>query len=76
MENVNLNAGGFIGAVLVGGIAGAILFSTMATDRATKLSVGALVAGAISGNMAWSYIFPPPIDQTSAGEKENKRSKG
>ena len=76
MENVNLNAGGFIGAVLVGGIAGAILFSTMATDRAAKLSVGALVAGAISGNMAWSYVFPSPNDQTNTGEKENKRSKG
>ena len=76
MENVNLNAGGFIGAVLFGGIAGAILFSTMTTDRAAKLSVGALVAGAISGNMAWSYVFPSPIDQTSTGETENKRSKG
>lgn len=59
--NITLNPGGVIGALACGGIAGAIVFSTLdPTNSGNGPYAGiifALVAGAFAGNFLWGSIF-------------------
>jgi hypothetical protein len=64
MKNIDLNIGGLIGALACGGIAAAIVFSTLDTtnrDRGPyKLIIFALIGGALAGNFLWGLIFKKP----------------
>lgn len=63
MKNIELNAGGLIGAVASGVAAGAILFWKYSEemDRApTRMVIGALIAGAFAGNYLWQQLFKSP----------------
>lgn len=61
MKNVNLNPGGLIGALVVGGAAAAIVFSFLNTTHSRrgpfKLVILALIGGAIGGNFLWELVF-------------------
>lgn len=61
MENLNLNIGGLIGAIVCGGIAAAIIFSTVDIDSSKrspfKLIIFALIGGAFAGNYLWGRLF-------------------
>jgi hypothetical protein len=64
MNNMNLNAGGVICALLFGIGTGVILFTLdFEPDRIGKISLCALVAGAFAGNFAWERIFPSSRDR-------------
>lgn len=64
MKNIDLNPGGFIGAVLAGGIAAAFLFTNgdpqSAVKGKVKLCVICLAGGAFAGNFLWGLIFKKP----------------
>jgi hypothetical protein len=61
MNNIELNVGGVIGALGCGGVAAAVVFSTV--DPATsgrgpfKFCILALIAGAFVGNWLWGLLF-------------------
>jgi hypothetical protein len=61
MQNINLNAGGLIGAVVCGGIALVAVFSNSSlmsqTSLASKIVVVAFIAGAFAGNFIWGLVF-------------------
>ena len=61
MKNIDLNAGGVIGGVVVAGIAAAILFAVMDTSQSGRgpyrLIMLALIGGAILGNFLWGIFF-------------------
>ena len=63
MENIKLNAGGFIGAACGAALGTAIafvldpdLFSAQAGKRTGSIIIAGLVACAIGGNALWSFI--------------------
>jgi|GEM_PF-5945795 len=61
MNNVNLNAGGVIGALVVGGIAAGVIFSRVDGEGGSaKLIIVAMTGGAFAGNFLWSRLFPKP----------------
>lgn len=63
MKNINLNAGGLIGALACGAIAAAIVFLTvdMQKDgRPAKLVILAVIGGAFVGNFLWERVFQRP----------------
>ncbi|QDT44953.1 hypothetical protein Pan241w_50700 [Gimesia alba] len=64
MENINLNLGGVIGAIVCGGIAAAIIFSTVDLKNGKRpqfqlITLG-LIGGAFVGNYLWGRIFKKP----------------
>lgn len=66
MENININAGGVVGAIVAGLIAAVVLFVLMDASAGRgpgKLVVGAIIAGAIGGNLLWAAVFPPKPKQ-------------
>ncbi len=72
MKNIDLNAGGLIGALACGGIAAAIVFSTMEMGnngrRPSKLVISALIGGAFVGNYIWGIVFKKPEMKTGQEE--------
>lgn len=60
MKNVDLNPGGFIGALVCGGIAAAITFSNFDVNTAGRgtyrLPILAVIGGAFAGNFLWGVI--------------------
>lgn len=68
MNNINLNAGGVIGAIVCGGIAGAFVFSRVEAGEggSTKLVIAALIGGAFAGNSLWAFVFKKAEPQTPA----------
>ncbi|MBX3451217.1 MAG: hypothetical protein KF777_16745 [Planctomycetaceae bacterium] len=64
MNNIDLNLGGLIGALACGGIAAAIVFSTLDTTNSGrgpyKLVIFALIGGALAGNFLWGLVFKKP----------------
>ena len=67
MENINLNIGGLIGAIVCGGIAAAIVFSIVDLNNGKrpqyKLITLGLIGGAFSGNYLWGRIFKKPENE-------------
>jgi hypothetical protein len=60
MDNINLNVGGLIGALALGAVAAAAVFTTMDAAKGNlgpKLIIGAVIVGAIAGNFIWGAIF-------------------
>lgn len=61
MNNININPGGFIGAIVCGGIAAALIFSLVdvANSRRSpfKLIIFAIIGGAVGGNYLWGNLF-------------------
>jgi predicted lipid-binding transport protein (Tim44 family) len=69
MKNIELNAGGLIGALASGAAAGAFLFWKYSEemDRApTRMVIGALIAGAFAGNFLWQQLFTRPDDEDTS----------
>lgn len=60
MNNINLNPGGLIGALVAGGITAAILFSVIdpgETNRAPyKIFIFTIIGGAFAGNFLWAKL--------------------
>jgi hypothetical protein len=73
---MDLNAGGLIGALVCGGVAGAVVFSTVdlsETNRGPyRLILLALIAGAFAGNFLWGLAFkkPPSSGRPEGGPPE------
>lgn len=69
MKNIELNAGGVIGALTCGLAVGAFIFWKFAGENMgrtqSKFLIGAFIAGAFAGNFLWQCIFKKP-------EKEGK----
>lgn len=61
MKNIDLNAGGLIGALACGGITAAVVFATVnpanAGRASAKFIIVALVGGAFAGNFLWGLVF-------------------
>ena len=61
MKNIDLNLGGIVGALVCGGVAAAIIFSSIdatSSSRAPyKLVIVALIGGAFAGNFVWGLVF-------------------
>jgi hypothetical protein len=61
MNNVNLNAGGILGALAFAG--GAIAYGAAYWGSANfenwgpKMFISAIIAGALVGNAVWAFIF-------------------
>jgi len=73
MKNVDLNAGGIIGAVLAIAVvlAGWILL-TGAQGRMVKLVPVAAIGGGLAGNWIWAKLRPrtvPEVEETSSAER-------
>ncbi len=79
MTNVNLNAGGFLGALAGAGIAFGIVFAVNDGDfpplGARALILG-LVAGALAGNALWAVIAgkPKPKSDDDYDDRPRRRS--
>ncbi len=77
MKNIELNAGGFIGAFLGAGIAAAIIIPMMSEDSdgtergPIKLIIAALIGGAIGGNYLWARFVQKPNRNDNDQEDEN-----
>lgn len=62
--NVNLNPGGFLGALLGSGIPiGYVVATGGFDDFPSRWVVTALVLGALAGNTAWAFLFKGPEDE-------------
>lgn len=73
MENINLNPGGVIGALGLGGISALAIFGFLEADvkrGSVKFIVVAMLAGGIAGNFFWSLVFGSSED----GEKRSRRN--
>lgn len=74
MKNIDLNFGGFIGVLVCGGIAAAIIFPNvdpMKGGRAPyKLFIVVLIAGGFAGNFLWGLIFDTSKPGGSNGDRE------
>lgn len=61
MNNINLNVGGVVGAIACGGIAAAVVFTTVDTTNSGrgpyKLIILAVIGGAFVGNFLWGLVF-------------------
>ena len=61
MKNIDLNAGGVIGALLAGALVGVIAFSTMEDSDnqrgASKLLIAGVIGGAFAGKYLWGLAF-------------------
>lgn len=59
MRNIELNIGGLIGALVLGGIAGAIGFTAFdtASRRPAQVLILGVVVGAVAGNFVWGLVF-------------------
>lgn len=61
MNNINLNAGGLIGALVLGAVAGMFVFLMSDQDelprRASKLVIAGVIGGAFLGNYLWGLAF-------------------
>ncbi|MEZ6094400.1 MAG: hypothetical protein R3C03_09210 [Pirellulaceae bacterium] len=61
-ENIDLNIGGLIGALVLGGAAGSLLYLGFEEGARTRLLakvlIGAVIAGAVGGNFLWGMMFP------------------
>lgn len=67
MKNFDLNAGGLIGGLALGGITGFIVFNDPDIGgKAGSLSIVALIVGAFVGNIAWGLIFRKPEERAKA----------
>ncbi|MCJ8329225.1 MAG: hypothetical protein HRT89_02500 [Lentisphaeria bacterium] len=63
MDNIDINPGGLIGALVIGGIGFAILFANVDVDSGRapyRLAIFILIGGAIAGNYIWASIFKKP----------------
>ena len=72
MSNMNLNAGGVIGALLAGGIAAAVIFTQFDVSESSrrgpaKLIILAVAGGAAAGNFLWARFFSKPEQVPSEG---------
>lgn len=69
MSNIELNAGGVIGALVGGGVVAAVVFSLVETTEGGrgpyKLIIVGLIGGAFAGNFLWGQVFKKPDDQPS-----------
>jgi hypothetical protein len=72
--NIKLNPGGLIGALALGCIAGFILFSTMSSGdaRPARLSIAAVIFGALGGNFLWSLAFKPRHEHAENESSQRK----
>jgi hypothetical protein len=60
--NVDLNAGGLLGALVGGALGFGVAYVLADGDAAQmgpkiKIGIGALIAGAIGGNLLWAAVF-------------------
>jgi hypothetical protein len=64
MSNIDLNIGGLIGALAVGGLAAAVIFTSVDLTHSGrgpyKLIIFALIGGALAGNFLWQKLFKKP----------------
>jgi phosphate/sulfate permease len=64
MENIDLNPGGLIGALVCAGVYAAIVFSSVdiaeSGSRPIKLIIVPLIGGAFAGNFLWRLVFKKP----------------
>lgn len=64
MNNINLNAGGIIGALAGGAITAAVVFSMVDPSKSGrgpyKLVILGLIGGAFAGNFLWGLVFRQP----------------
>jgi hypothetical protein len=71
MSNITLNAGGFIGALLAGGVAAAVIFTQFDLSEsgrgAGKLILLAIAGGAAAGNFLWARFAKKPDENSSDG---------
>ncbi len=66
---MNLNFGGLIGAVILGGLAGLYVYSTdpdFVKPRRYRLVIGGAVVGGAIGNFAWGALFQKKQPQEPA----------
>ncbi len=60
MGNIELNIGGLIGALVIGGVTAAIIFATVDTTQSGrapfKLIIGGVIGGAFAGNFLWAKL--------------------
>lgn len=85
MKNIDLNAGGLIGALACGGIATAVIALVDPANPAkggrgpATVIVLALVGGAFAGNFLWELVFKKPgrgPQGTGAGRPRRRPSAG
>jgi hypothetical protein len=69
VTNINLNAGGVIGAIVCGGVAGVVLFSNIDPEGPgrgpIRLAIFALIGGAFAGNFLWGLVFKKPTESAT-----------
>jgi len=61
MKNIDLNAGGIIGAILAAIIGGALIFTNVDPSDpgpSAKLFIVGIIAGAVGGTFIWGLVFP------------------
>ena len=63
MENIRLNAGGFLGALCGGAVGVGIayvvnhdLFAAQAARQTSSIIIIGIVVGAIAGNILWGFV--------------------
>lgn len=70
MQDINLNPGCLIGALVAGGITAVVVFGLLEADTArrgpVKLCAGAMFLGGLAGNFLWGLV---------AGSSEEKVTK-
>ncbi|WP_459556277.1 hypothetical protein [Lacunimicrobium album] len=69
MRDFDLNPGGIIIGLALGGAGAWFVFSRVGNnpvdpDIIRYLVIFALIGGAIAGNYLWGLLFPPPADAT------------
>jgi hypothetical protein len=61
VKNFDLNVGGLVGGLALGGITGIIVYNdTDIGGKTARLAVPALIIGAVIGNIAWGMLFRKP----------------
>lgn len=67
MKNFDLNVGGLIGGLALGGITGFVVFNDPDNaGNAGRLAILALIIGAFAGNIVWGLIFRKPEERAKA----------
>jgi hypothetical protein len=76
VSNINLNAGGVLGALLFGAAVGLIVFGT---DRSGahptryRLVIGGVIAGAFAGNYLWGLLFKKANPENDLSDRGRRR---